>query len=51
MSTGAISQALVTQMNFSASVMKKQVEAQNQFIEMIAASADMMRGQNLDVSA
>lgn len=51
MSTGAISQALVTQMNFATSVMKKQAEAQTQFIEMIAASADMTRGQNLDVVA
>lgn len=48
--TGAISQAMVTQMNFSMAMVKKQTEAQNSFIEMIAASADMTRGQTLDIA-
>lgn len=49
--TGAISQAIVTQMNFANAMVKRQADVQNQFIEMIASSADMSRGQNVDISA
>lgn len=48
--TGAISQAMVTQMNFSVSMLKKQNEAQQGLIEMITASADALRGQTLDIA-
>lgn len=49
--TGAVSQAMVTQMNFSASMLKKQADAQNGFIEMIAKTADASRGGNVDLFA
>lgn len=48
--TGAVSQAMVTQMNFSMSMVKKQAEQQQGLIEMIMASTDAMRGQNLDIA-
>ncbi len=48
--TGAISQAIITQMNASMGMMKKQAEAQQGLIEMIAASADTLRGQTLDIA-
>jgi hypothetical protein len=48
--TGAVSQAMVSQMNFSMAMVKKQTEAQQGLIEMIAASADALRGQTLDIA-
>lgn len=49
--TGAISQAMVTQLNFSMAMVKKQNEAQQGLIEMITATVDQNRGRNLDISA
>lgn len=43
-------QAALTQLNLSMSLAKKAHEAEGQFIEMIAASIDMTRAQNLDIS-
>lgn len=48
--TGAVSQAMVTQLNFSMSMVKKQNEAQKGLIEMIMATVDQTRGQNLNIS-
>lgn len=48
--TGAISQAIVTQMNLNMSLVKKQAEVQQGLVEMIATATDMMRGQNLDIA-
>lgn len=48
--TGAISQAVVNQMNFSMAMVKKQNDAQKGLIEMIMATVDQTRGQNLNIS-
>lgn len=44
-------QAAMTQLNMALSMVKKQNEAQQGMIEMIAASVDAYRGQNLNISA
>lgn len=48
--TGAISQAIVNQMNFSVAIVKQQNEAQKGLIDMIMATVDANRGQNVDIA-
>lgn len=48
--SGAISQAILTQIGASVAMVKNANQTQQAIVEMVAATVDANRGQNLNIS-
>ena len=48
--SGVLTQQILTQINVSVAVLKSTNNAQQQLVNLVAASVDQARGQNLNIS-